>query len=51
MSRQQLPGDQYIEDVSDNRQSMGLGPHNTLGTTNIFTSTTATNTSNISPFK
>ena len=29
---------------------MGLGPHNTLGTT-IFTSTTATNTSNISPFK
>lgn len=33
-----------------NRPSMGLGPHNTLGTT-LVTTTTATNTSNISPYK
>lgn len=32
------------------RTSMGLGPHNTLGTT-IATSTFGMNTSNISPFK
>jgi hypothetical protein len=45
------PNTQAIEPVPDNRVSMGLGPHNTLGATNIFTSTSATNTSNISPFK
>ncbi|CDW83305.1 UNKNOWN [Stylonychia lemnae] len=34
----------------EDRTSTGLGPHNTLGTT-IVTTTNATNTSNISPFK
>jgi hypothetical protein len=38
------------EPLDGGRGSLGLGPHNTMGTT-LMTTTSGVNTSNISPYK